>query len=586
MTSLNSKIGPLFVWQALTLAVVLVMTGGLTYAGFELTDGGASGGLAEDEQLVPARVGDLINEVSTNGTIIFPLQEVARFVPAGTVSEALVEVGDTVREGQALAVLDASSIAALEKVVATARVTLRNAEETLADAVDTTPEELADAQAALNAATVDLASAVLGVTVAEDAGATDTANATTDAAAAVEAYGSVLAKWLGVEPAEAELATDPDTLLAAWGVDIDAVFAADQRSINAIRDVGDLPPDDPSTVWNETQVYTWLNLYPGDITGSCGDGIAPNQGSCVQLEIDAAWDALQAAETARDTAIVDSGKAIAKAEALVVTNTVALSAKQDALDIAVNGADTLDLGVLLADVNSAGLALEAALSDLEGATLVAPLTGVVATVDMESGDNARAAAVGIVVVDISVVEIEGSVDEIDVLSIRPGITAEVTMTALPGQTLSGTVTEIGAPTNQQGVVTFPIQVRLEVPAGVQLFEGLSATANIITSQQLGVLLVPTAAIQGSFIQPFVRVISTEGLEERPVELGASDDFWVVVNDGLVEGEQVAMPAPSAGDTGFGVFTFGGGGFGGNIDRQALRALQGRGGGGGGGGGRQ
>ena len=68
------------------------------------------------------------------------------------------------------------------------------------------------------------------------------------------------------------------------------------------------------------------------------------------------------------------------------------------------------------------------------------------------------------------------------------------------------------------------------------------------------------------------MISSSGIEERPVELGESDDFWVVVNDGLVEGEQVAMPAPSAADTGF---TFVGG-FG--SDRQALRALQGRGGG--------
>ena len=134
------------------------------------------------------------------------------------------------------------------------------------------------------------------------------------------------------------------------------------------------------------------------------------------------------------------------------------------------------------------------------------------------------------------------VDEIDILSIAVGVQTEVTLTALPGQTLRGTVTEIGTATNQQGVVTFPVSVQLEVPEGLELLEGLSATASIVTSEIRNVLLVPSAAIQGNFIQPFVRVATGSEVEERSVELGAADDFWVVVIAGLVEGEQVAIEA--------------------------------------------
>ena len=43
----------------------------------------------------------------------------------------------------------------------------------------------------------------------------------------------------------------------------------------------------------------------------------------------------------------------------------------------------------------------------------------------------------------------------------------------------------------------------------------------------------------------VRAMSNGAIEERPVVLGNSDDFWAVVNDGLVEGEQVVMISSEA-----------------------------------------
>ena len=224
------------------------------------------------------------------------------------------------------------------------------------------------------------------------------------------------------------------------------------------------------------------------------------------------------------------------------------------------------------------------------ATLTAPIAGTVSVIDFEVGDNAGGNnARGVTVVDESVVEIAGTVDEIDVLLISEGVRAVVSLSALSDQTLLGTLTEIGSPTNNQGVVTFPVSVQVDVPAGLELREGLTATASVVVSQELNVLRVPTAAIQGSFLQPVVRVVNGEGVAEREVELGSSDDFWVVVTAGLAEGEQVIMPAPSVGTTQFGNFAFGGN------QAQIFRQLQGggfgggggrRGGGGGGGGGGQ
>jgi HlyD family secretion protein len=141
------------------------------------------------------------------------------------------------------------------------------------------------------------------------------------------------------------------------------------------------------------------------------------------------------------------------------------------------------------------------------------------------------------------------VDEIDVLSVAEGTPVQVTLDALPGQVLEGTVTEIApAAQNQQGVVTYPIKVQVSVPEGVQVREGLTAVANIVLSEERNVLLVPEQALRGSFNQPAVQVMTSQGVETRPVVLGNTDGFWVAVRQGLEEGEQVIMEAAQVNTT--------------------------------------
>jgi multidrug efflux pump subunit AcrA (membrane-fusion protein) len=237
-------------------------------------------------------------------------------------------------------------------------------------------------------------------------------------------------------------------------------------------------------------------------------------------------------------------------------------------------ADDIDLEVLRQQVAAAVNELDNAIEAAEGTDLLAPIAGIITEVDMFIGDVATGGQSGsITITDQSIIEIAGTIDEIDVLSISEGVLAAVSLIALPNQTLRGTVTEIGSPTNNQGVVTFPVSITVDVPADLQLREGLSATASVVISQQLDVLLVPTSAIQGSFLAPFVRVSVNGRLVERPVEIGSSDDFHVIVTSGLAEHEQVVMPAPSASSTELANFAFGGANA-----QQFLRQIQSGGGG--------
>ena len=230
------------------------------------------------------------------------------------------------------------------------------------------------------------------------------------------------------------------------------------------------------------------------------------------------------------------------------------------------GSDPLEVALGEAEIAAAQSDLEDALENLASATLRAPMAGIISEVRAEVGEQVNLNTPILEILDPTVVEVQGSVDEIDVLFVTVGATASITMDALPGQTLTGTVSEIAATaTSQQGVVTYPLSIRVEIPAGAQLPEGLTAVASVVIREDRNVLLVPLDALRGTFQEPTLRVKTVAGIVDRPVTLGNSDDFWVVVTEGVAENDSIVMEVRDAstfGFGGFGAIRQLGGGFGG------------------------
>ncbi len=217
-----------------------------------------------------------------------------------------------------------------------------------------------------------------------------------------------------------------------------------------------------------------------------------------------------------------------------------------------------------AELTAAELDLDTAQQRIERAVLTSPISGVVTEINADVGENVGPNTTIMTVVDSTVVEVDGVVDEIDVLSIQLGAAASVTMDALPGQFLPGTVSYISSEAdNQQGIVTYQVGIRVDVPSGITVREGLTAIAQLVLSSEPDVLLIPLQAVRGSFSQPTTLVFQDGVLAEKAIATGASDDFWVVVEQGLVEGELVVMEGGGTSNVGFfGGGLGGGAGFGG------------------------
>jgi len=150
---------------------------------------------------------------------------------------------------------------------------------------------------------------------------------------------------------------------------------------------------------------------------------------------------------------------------------------------------------------------------LKKTTYPSPFDGVVTNLPVREGEtvvigiqNAQGSTL-MTVADMSVITAEVKVDETDIVNVRLGQPAEVTIDAIPKKTFHGTVSEIGnnaivrssgVSTSQQNVASeeakdFKVVVTLS-DAPSDLRPGLSTTAKITTATRSNVLSLPIQAL--------------------------------------------------------------------------------------------
>ena len=188
-------------------------------------------------------------------------------------------------------------------------------------------------------------------------------------------------------------------------------------------------------------------------------------------------------------------------------------------------------------VEMAEQALEEAQKQLDRVTITAPFDGVVVSVDVDEGDTVSTATPIVHLIDLTSIELEVEVDEIDIAEVKLGQRAIIEVDALPALQLEGKVTSIPLLSKETGgLVIYEVTIGFDVPQGYNLKIGMSAIADIILEERSNVLLVPNRAIT----QDVVKVMVDEEIEERLVVRGISDGFDTEIVDGLNEGDVVVI----------------------------------------------
>jgi HlyD family secretion protein len=142
-------------------------------------------------------------------------------------------------------------------------------------------------------------------------------------------------------------------------------------------------------------------------------------------------------------------------------------------------------------------------NQVEKYRIVAPMTGVLTRKEIEEGEMAVAGTLSVpgtllmTISDLSVMEVEVDVDEVDVVQLKIGQPAEVTVDAYPDRIWKGDVTEVGTSALEKLTADqakdFRVVITLREPAQ-ELKPGLSASADIVTATRDNVLSIPTGAL--------------------------------------------------------------------------------------------
>ncbi len=146
----------------------------------------------------------------------------------------------------------------------------------------------------------------------------------------------------------------------------------------------------------------------------------------------------------------------------------------------------------------------------------------------------------IYLIDPTSLELVVEIDEIDVPEVKSGQEVIIELDALPETEFEGVVTIVyPLATEVGGVVLYDVKIELDVPEDSGIKAGMSASVDIILANRSNVLLVPDRAIQEDDEgRTIVNVMVNEQIEARPVVTGISDGFDTEIISGLREGESV------------------------------------------------
>lgn len=201
-------------------------------------------------------------------------------------------------------------------------------------------------------------------------------------------------------------------------------------------------------------------------------------------------------------------------------------------------------------LRSAGLSRQNAQDKLDDYTITAPISGTVVLKNVKAGDkldNSNMSTEMAVIYDMSSLECELAVDELDIKNVEVGQNVIITSDAVEGRRYNGTVSNISiSGTTSNGVTTYPVTVIIN-DFDEDLLPGMNIDVEIITSQAEGVLAVPVSAVnRGNTV--YVKGEKTEENDKAPdgfksvkVETGVYNNDYIEIKSGLRDGDVVYVP---------------------------------------------
>lgn len=487
--------------------------------------------------------GTLEDSISATGTVESAQVSTVTTDLKYTVKEVLVQVGDSVKEGDVICVLDSSELeTSIQKLK-------ENLAETQADAL----EQYEDAQEALTESQEKVTDTYDAMEVAED-DLEEAEEAYNKAASTVNPYQSK------VDAANSALLSALNTLNSAQAALDQAKTAYDKVAASVGSESGDAAETDPAYTQAKTNLENAQGTYNAaeDAYKKAQEALSEAQSQLQTAQSTTGYTSLSSAytqaQTAYDQAETTYENAITTAEAAEETRDKALE-----------------------NYNKSGESdeLEELEDQLDKCTLKAQTSGKVTALNATVGSAVEGAAATIQ--DTSQLVISITIAEYDIENVSEGMKAVITSDVIDGE-ISGTLTQISPTASGGGSSSSSFSAQVTVDSTDSgLLIGTNASVEIIQSTTEDVFIVPLDAIEEQEDGTSVIYVQADGSQEEdyspvPVTVGATNDYYAQISgDDLKEGMVVkasvldeTISQETSGESGGSDFSISMGGMGGSF----------------------
>ena len=512
-----------YILIAVVAVIVLSISGFLAYRVLGQSDSAET--TEPQMQTATARRGDMIIFASAAGSVV-PATEISiGFLESGTLSEVLVNLGESVEEGQVLARLQTNNTEeSIAASLASAQLSVLNAQQALDDTTDSWQMDAAQALLAVEEAEQDLE---------------DTLN---PALTVAQAQQALAAAQQAVE--DAQVVYDR-TFLTASQANIDDAYADMiiarnnlEKAQERFDKVANKPEDNIQRAQAQSSLSAAQQAYDNAVANyNAAIGTSSDTEKAI-AEADLAEAQAQLIESQRTLERVQNGATpgeIALAEAQLASAQANWKKIKD-------GPDSEEIAIAEAQLVNAQAQLALAEDEQVYIDLIAPMNGTILSIDANVGEQVGTGAI-ITLADLEQPVLEIYLDETDLDKVAVGYEIEVIFDAYPDLTFSGEIVEVdpslNTVSNVQAVRALGILDEDSFLKPQTLPVGLNASVDVIGGRAENAVLVPVEALRELGKDEYAVFVVEDGEPRlRIVTVGLVDFTSAEILSGLEAGEIV------------------------------------------------
>jgi HlyD family secretion protein len=474
-------------------------------------------------QFVTVARGTITEAVNVTGNTT-PVESLdLAFQNGGTIAAVNYPVGSTVHTGDVIARLDTQ---ALRAQLAQAQANVDAAQATLENLrAGATPQSVAVSQAAVASANQTLTNAYSGISNILSSGYSSANDAVRN---------QLSAMFSNPETNNPQLAFAINDSQTVNNIQLERIQAS--AALNSWQsELAEITTASPSStldaaLTDAAQYLATTKALLGDVSNAVTEATALPTATATSYKnsVTTATNEVNAALTNVTTAIQS-----------LSSQKIAVTQAEAQLAVTQAGSTPQAIAAQQAQVEQAQASLQGVQVQINEASLVSPIDGVITVQNAKVGQIAAPGATLVSVISGDNLEVDADVAEVDIGKVSVGDPVAMTFDAFPGQTFTGKVFYIDpAQTDISGVVDYLVKVSFDA-VDAQMKSGLTANLDIMTRTDQNALILPQYAVIQNASGTFVETVSGKTASQIPVTLGIQDQNGnVEIASGVTAGEQV------------------------------------------------